>query len=101
MENPGGHLSRPFLGPWDNFSKSYDENQIWSERTDVPEVFLFNRDHQQVCMADLVFVRNLFENLSPGPENSLERRASRLYTIRAEIQVLKLNIDKVTAICVT
>ena len=62
MENPGGHLSRPFLGPWDNFSKSYDENQIWSERTDVPEVFLFNRDHQQVCMADLVFVRTFSKN---------------------------------------
>ena len=64
MKNPGGHLSRPFLGPWDNFSKSYDENQIWSERTDVPEVFLFNRDHQQVCMADLVFVRT-FSKIYP------------------------------------
>jgi hypothetical protein len=25
-------LSSPFLGPGENFSKSYDENQIWSER---------------------------------------------------------------------
>ena len=100
VKNPGGHLSRPFLGPGDNFSKSYDENQIWSERTDVPEFFyltgitagLYGRSG---------FHQNLFEKLSPGPKNSLERRASRFFTIRAENQVLKLNIDKVPEICVT
>ena len=27
MENRKGRLSRPFLGPGDNFSKSYDENR--------------------------------------------------------------------------
>ena len=32
VENRRGRLSRPFLSPGDNFSKSYDENQIWSER---------------------------------------------------------------------
>ena len=31
-ENRWGRLSGPFLGPGDNFSKSYDENQIRSER---------------------------------------------------------------------
>ena len=31
-ENLWGRLSGPFLGPGDNFSKSYDENQIRSER---------------------------------------------------------------------
>ena len=35
VENRRGRLSRPFLGPGDNFSKSYDENQIWSERDGV------------------------------------------------------------------
>ena len=33
VEDRRGRLSRPFLSPGDNFSKSYDENQIWSERT--------------------------------------------------------------------
>ena len=32
VENRRGRLSRPFLSPGDNFSKRYDENQIWSER---------------------------------------------------------------------
>ena len=32
VENRRGRLSRPFLGPGDNFSKIYDENQIQSER---------------------------------------------------------------------
>jgi hypothetical protein len=32
VENRETQLSSPFLGPGDNFSKSYDENQIWSER---------------------------------------------------------------------
>ena len=32
VENRRGCLSRPFLSPGDNFSKRYDENQIWSER---------------------------------------------------------------------
>ena len=39
VENCEGHLSRPFLSTGDNFSKSYDENQIWVERnggTDAP-----------------------------------------------------------------
>ena len=31
VENRRERLSRPFLGPGDNFSKSYDENQFWSE----------------------------------------------------------------------
>jgi hypothetical protein len=31
VENRETQLSSPFLGPVDNFSKSYDENQIWSE----------------------------------------------------------------------
>ena len=31
-ENRGGRLSKPFLGPGDIFSKSYDENQIRFER---------------------------------------------------------------------
>ena len=29
VENRETQLSSPFLGPGDNFSKSYDENQIW------------------------------------------------------------------------
>ena len=32
VENRRGRLSRPFLSPGDNFSKSYGKNQIWSER---------------------------------------------------------------------
>jgi hypothetical protein len=32
VENRETQLSSPFLGPGDNFPKSYDENQIWSER---------------------------------------------------------------------
>jgi hypothetical protein len=32
VENRRGSLSIPFSGPGDNFSKSYDENQIWSKR---------------------------------------------------------------------
>jgi hypothetical protein len=32
VENRETQLSSPFLGPGDNFSKSYDENQICSER---------------------------------------------------------------------
>ena len=32
VENRRGRLSSPFLGPGDNFSKSYDESQIWWER---------------------------------------------------------------------
>jgi hypothetical protein len=32
VENQETQLSSPFLGPGDIFSKSYDENQIWSER---------------------------------------------------------------------
>ena len=31
VENRETQLSSPFLGPGDNFSKSYDENQIWSK----------------------------------------------------------------------
>ena len=38
VENRRGHLSRPFLSPRDNFSKSYDENQIRSERA-PPRVY--------------------------------------------------------------
>ena len=33
VENRETQLSSLFLGPGDIFSKSYDENQIWSERT--------------------------------------------------------------------
>ena len=33
VENRRGRLSRPFLSPRDNFSKSYGKKQIWSERT--------------------------------------------------------------------
>ena len=33
VENRRGRLSRPFLSPGGDFSKSYDENQIWSEWT--------------------------------------------------------------------
>jgi hypothetical protein len=36
VENRETQLSSPFLGPGDNFSKSYDENQIWSERQRQP-----------------------------------------------------------------
>ena len=32
VKNRRGRLSRPFFSPGDNFSKNYDENQIWSER---------------------------------------------------------------------
>jgi hypothetical protein len=32
VENRETQLSSLFLGPGDIFSKSYDENQIWSER---------------------------------------------------------------------
>ena len=32
VENRVTQLSNHFLGPGDIFSKSYDENQIWSER---------------------------------------------------------------------
>jgi hypothetical protein len=32
VENRETQLSSHFLGPGDNFSKSYDENQIWSNR---------------------------------------------------------------------
>ena len=32
VENRRGQLSGPFLSHGDNFSKKYDENQIWSER---------------------------------------------------------------------
>ena len=35
VENLETRLSRKFLGPGDNFSKSYDENQIRSERARV------------------------------------------------------------------
>ena len=35
VENRRGRLSRPFLSPGDNFSRSYDENQIWAERNGV------------------------------------------------------------------
>ena len=31
VENRRGHLSRPFLSTRDNFSKSYDETQIWAK----------------------------------------------------------------------
>jgi hypothetical protein len=31
VENRETQLSSPFLGPGDIFSKSYDENQIWSK----------------------------------------------------------------------
>ena len=31
VENRETQLSSPFLSPRDNFSKSYDENQIWSD----------------------------------------------------------------------
>ena len=31
VENRRGRLSIPFLGPGDFYSKSYDENQIWSK----------------------------------------------------------------------
>ena len=33
VENRETQLSSPFLSPGDNFSKSYDENQIWSKCT--------------------------------------------------------------------
>jgi hypothetical protein len=32
VENRRGRLSGPLLGPGDISPKSYDENQIWSER---------------------------------------------------------------------
>ena len=53
VKNPGGHLSRPFLVPGDNFFE-----KLWREQDLVGAhgsalVFFFNRDHQQVCMADL------------------------------------------------
>ena len=40
----------------------------------------------------------LFEKLSPGHKNGLERRPSRFSTICAKNQLLKLNIDKVTVV---
>ena len=56
--------------------------------------------HQQYCMADL-FSSKLFEKLSPGPKNFLERRVSPFSAICDKNPVLKLNIVKVTRICVT
>ena len=36
VENRETQLSSPFLGPGDNFSKSYDENQIWCAPARAP-----------------------------------------------------------------
>jgi hypothetical protein len=47
---------------------------------------------------DVYSVSQLFEKLSPGTKNGLERRVSRFSTICAKNQVLKLKIDKVTVI---
>jgi hypothetical protein len=38
VENRETQLSSPFLGPGDNFSKSYDENQIWSDWAGSPRL---------------------------------------------------------------
>ena len=44
------------------------------------------------------FSSKLFEKLSAGPKNDLERRPLRFSTICTKNQVLKINIDKVTTI---
>ena len=103
VENREARLSRPFLGHGDNFSKSYDENQIQSERECVCTQRgrragrrpgfgsqITSSNVWQVC-----FRHNFSKKLSPGPKNGLERRASRFSTICAKNQQLKLSIDKV------
>ena len=47
------------------------------------------------------FRHNFFEKLSPGLKNGPERRPLRFSTISTKNHLLKLNIDKVTAIRVT
>ena len=48
VENRDTQLSSPFLGPGDNFPKSYyDENQIWSERTGGTRARARDQMHRQ------------------------------------------------------
>ena len=109
VENRRGQLSGPFLSPGDNFSKKYDENQIWSERECVctqqgphgpprgPPRRIWFSDHQQFCMTSL-FSSYFFEKLSPGLKNGPESCPLRFSTISTKNHLLKLNIDKIMAI---
>jgi hypothetical protein len=45
VENRETQLSSPFLGPGDNFSKSYDENQIWCAPARAPRERPWRHDH--------------------------------------------------------
>ena len=94
-----GRLSHPFLGPGDNFSKSCDENQIWSKCA-CARARLMRRSQvpYSCCTIQICFRHNFSEKISPGPKNGLERRVSRFSTACAKNQVLKYNIDKVTVI---
>ena len=103
VENRETQLSSPFLSPGDIFSKSYDENQIWSKCSGRGSDAR-GSDAQISGAIQLpyksVFVITFRKKMSPGFKNGLESCVSRFSTICAKNQVLKLKIDKVTVICV-
>ena len=105
VENRKTQLSSPFLGPGDNFSKSYDENRF---RKVAPAL---NRARGIWCMITQtsdaiqlpyksVFVITFRKNV-PRTKNRLESCVSRFSTICAKNLVLKLKMDKVTVIRAT
>ena len=100
VENRQTQLSSPFLGPGDIFSKSYDENQIWSKCSGRGAAAR-GSDAQISGAIQLpyksVFVIT-FQKMSPGLKNGLESCVSRFSTICAKNLVLKIKIDKVTVI---
>jgi hypothetical protein len=114
VENRETQLSSAFLGPGDNFPKSYDENQMWSECTGGKRprgiwCMIVGIEPARVSRAARARGRTrsgFRHNFSKNCPQDLKMVRGRLYfgrplrfsTICAKNQVLKLKIDKVTVI---
>jgi hypothetical protein len=107
VENRETQLSSPFLGHGDNFfPKSYDENQIWSERPRAkPRAWdlMHGRGDSTARVSRAALARGrtrsgFRHNFSKNCPQDLESYASRFFTICAKNMVLKLKIDEVTVI---
>ena len=96
VENRETQLSSIFLGPGDIFSKSYDENQIWSKRTG--RVAAVRGSDAQISDAIQLPYKSVFvitfRKMSPGPKNRQESCVSQFSTICAKNLVLNLKLTK-------
>ena len=70
VENRETQLSSPFLGPGDNFSKSYDENQISTRHVHVnigEKQYIFKKYSRSPSGNCYINLRHLFPRVTPDP----------------------------------